>query len=212
MERLSGSAKRQTCWPCRFRCRGAFRLLAGSWPNRAGGQWLSDLTKLVRSELVRSRRSARPALGIEASSSIASEGRTGAPAPRPGGRDGGVALLVHRRLRGQASGERVTDQRPAGIACRPSRFEVEEQPQSNTDVGKVTTYPKSLVSARDQFASKRGLPLYRRLLNDSRKRVMHGVCEEVCYRGLLRLTVRSKASSIIWVGHSGCRPMSPAEE
>ncbi|MER8408822.1 Fic family protein [Mesorhizobium sp. M1307] len=54
-------------------------------------------------------------------------------------------------------------------------FEAEEQPQPNADVEEVTNYLDALAYARNQLASKRGLPLSLRLLNEAHKRLMRGV-------------------------------------
>ena len=54
-------------------------------------------------------------------------------------------------------------------------FEAEEQPQPNADVEEVTNYLDALAYARGQLASKRGLPLSLRLLNEAHKRLMRGV-------------------------------------
>src|SRR5256885_9882681 len=54
-------------------------------------------------------------------------------------------------------------------------FEAEEQPQPNADVEEVTNYLDALAYARGQLASKRGLPLSPRLLNEAHKRLMRGV-------------------------------------
>ncbi len=54
-------------------------------------------------------------------------------------------------------------------------FEAEEQPQPNADVEEVTNYLDALSHARGQLASKRGLPLSLRLLNEAHKRLMRGV-------------------------------------
>ncbi|WP_352503672.1 Fic/DOC family N-terminal domain-containing protein [Mesorhizobium sp. M0012] len=57
-------------------------------------------------------------------------------------------------------------------------FEAEEQPQPNADVEEVTNYLDALAYARNQLASKRGLPLSLRLLNEAHKRLMRGVRAE----------------------------------
>jgi Fic family protein len=54
-------------------------------------------------------------------------------------------------------------------------FEAEEMPQPNADVEEVTNYLDALAYARGQLASKRGLPLSLRLLNEAHKRLMRGV-------------------------------------
>lgn len=54
-------------------------------------------------------------------------------------------------------------------------FEAEEHPQPSADVEEVTNYLDALAYARGQLASKRGLPLSLRLLNEAHKRLMHGV-------------------------------------
>lgn len=54
-------------------------------------------------------------------------------------------------------------------------FEAEEQPAPNADVEEVTNYLDALAYARGQLASKRGLPLSMRLLNEAHKRLMCGV-------------------------------------
>ncbi|MER9862287.1 Fic/DOC family N-terminal domain-containing protein [Mesorhizobium sp. M0185] len=54
-------------------------------------------------------------------------------------------------------------------------FEAEEQPQPNADVEEVTKYLDALAYARNQLASKHGLPLSLRLLNEAHKRLMRGV-------------------------------------
>jgi Fic family protein len=53
-------------------------------------------------------------------------------------------------------------------------FEAEERPQPNADVEEVTNYLDALTYARGQLASKRGLPLSLRLLNEAHKRLMRG--------------------------------------
>ena len=53
-------------------------------------------------------------------------------------------------------------------------FEAEEQPAPNADIEEVTNYLDALRYARAQLASKRGLPLSMRLLNEAHKRLMHG--------------------------------------
>jgi Fic family protein len=54
-------------------------------------------------------------------------------------------------------------------------FEAEEQPAPNADIEEVTNYLDALAYARGQLASKRGLPLSMRLLNEAHKRLMRGV-------------------------------------
>lgn len=54
-------------------------------------------------------------------------------------------------------------------------FEAEEAPQPNADVEEVTNYLDALTYARGQLASKRGLPVSLRLLNEAHKRLMRGV-------------------------------------
>jgi Fic family protein len=54
-------------------------------------------------------------------------------------------------------------------------FEAEEQPAPNADVEEVTNYLDALAYARGQLASKRGLPLSMRLLNEAHERLMRGV-------------------------------------
>lgn len=54
-------------------------------------------------------------------------------------------------------------------------FEAEDQPQPNADVEEVTNYLDALAYARGQLASKRGLPVSLRLLNEAHKRLMRGV-------------------------------------
>jgi Fic family protein len=54
-------------------------------------------------------------------------------------------------------------------------FEAEEQPAPNADIEEVTNYLDALNHARTQLASKRGLPLSMRLLNEAHRRLMHGV-------------------------------------
>lgn len=54
-------------------------------------------------------------------------------------------------------------------------FEAEERPRPNADVEEVTNYLDALAYARGQLASKRGLPLSLRLLNEAHKRLMRGV-------------------------------------
>jgi Fic family protein len=54
-------------------------------------------------------------------------------------------------------------------------FEAEEESTPNADVEEVTNYLDALAYARGQLASKRGLPLSTRLLNDAHKRLMRGV-------------------------------------
>ncbi|MGH6671690.1 MAG: Fic/DOC family N-terminal domain-containing protein, partial [Xanthobacteraceae bacterium] len=56
-------------------------------------------------------------------------------------------------------------------------FEAEDQRQPNADVEEVTNYLDALAYARGQLASKRGLPLSLRLLNEAHKRLMR------CVRG-----------------------------
>src|SRR5262249_36813888 len=50
----------------------------------------------------------------------------------------------------------------------------EEQPAPNADVEEVTNYLDALGYSRSQLASKRGLPLSMRLLNDAHRRLMRG--------------------------------------
>jgi Fic family protein len=76
-------------------------------------------------------------------------------------------------------------------------FEAEEQPQPNADVEEVTNYLDALAYAREQLASKRGLPLSLRLLNEAHKRLMRGVRGESKQPGDIR---RSQN----WIG--GSRP------
>jgi Fic family protein len=54
-------------------------------------------------------------------------------------------------------------------------FEAQDAPQANADVEEVSNYLDALAYARDQLASKRGLPLSMRLLNEAHKRLMRGV-------------------------------------
>ena len=54
-------------------------------------------------------------------------------------------------------------------------FEAEGQSRPNVDVEEVTNYLDALAYARGQLASKRGLPLSVRLLNEAHKRLMRGV-------------------------------------
>ena len=53
-------------------------------------------------------------------------------------------------------------------------FEAEERARPNADVEEVTNYLDALAYARGQIASKRGLPLSLRLLNEAHKRLMRG--------------------------------------
>ena len=53
-------------------------------------------------------------------------------------------------------------------------FEAEEEPAPNAAVEEVTNYLHALAYARGQLASKRGLPLSMRLLNEAHKRLMRG--------------------------------------
>ena len=76
-------------------------------------------------------------------------------------------------------------------------FEAEEQPKPNADVEEVTNYLDALAYAREQLASKRGLPLSLRLLNEAHKRLMRGVRGESKQPGDIR---RSQH----WIG--GSRP------
>ncbi|TGP15086.1 Fic family protein, partial [Mesorhizobium sp. M1D.F.Ca.ET.231.01.1.1] len=54
-------------------------------------------------------------------------------------------------------------------------FEAEEGPAPNADVEEVTNYLDALAYARDQLASKQGLPISMRLLNEAHKRLMRDV-------------------------------------
>ncbi len=54
-------------------------------------------------------------------------------------------------------------------------FEAQDAPQANADVEEVSNYLDALAYARDQLASKRGLPLSMRLLNEAHKRLMRSV-------------------------------------
>jgi len=54
-------------------------------------------------------------------------------------------------------------------------FEAEERPRPNPDVEEVTSHLDALVCARGQLASKRGLTLSLRLLNEAHKRLMRRV-------------------------------------
>lgn len=54
-------------------------------------------------------------------------------------------------------------------------FEAEDQPAPNAEVEEVCNYLDALNFARAQLAGKRGLPLSMRLLNETHKRLMHGV-------------------------------------
>ena len=54
-------------------------------------------------------------------------------------------------------------------------FEAEDHPAPNADIEEVTNYLDALAYARGQLASKRGLPLSMRLLNEAHKRLMRGV-------------------------------------
>jgi cell filamentation protein, protein adenylyltransferase len=54
-------------------------------------------------------------------------------------------------------------------------FEAEDEAVPNANVREVTNYLDALNYARDQLASKRGLPLSVRLLNEAHKRQMRRV-------------------------------------
>jgi Fic family protein len=54
-------------------------------------------------------------------------------------------------------------------------FEAEEESAPNADLEEITNYLDALAYARRQLASKRGLPLSMRLLNEAHKRLMRGV-------------------------------------
>src|SRR5579883_1137631 len=76
-------------------------------------------------------------------------------------------------------------------------FEAEERPQANADVEEVTNYLDALTYARGQLASKRGLPLSLRLLNEAHKRLMRGARGGSKQPGEIRLSQN-------WIG--GSRP------
>ncbi|MBV8770404.1 MAG: Fic family protein [Hyphomicrobiales bacterium] len=76
-------------------------------------------------------------------------------------------------------------------------FEAEEKPRPNADIEEVTNYLEALTYARRQLASKRGLPLSVRLLNEAHKRLMHGTRGGSKQPGEIR---RSQS----WIG--GSRP------
>jgi Fic family protein len=80
-------------------------------------------------------------------------------------------------------------------------FEAEEQSEPNADVEEVSNYLNALAYARGQFASKRGLPLSLRLLNEAHKRLMRGVRGGSKQSGEIR---RSQN----WIG--GSRPANAA--
>ena len=76
-------------------------------------------------------------------------------------------------------------------------FEAEERSQANADVEEVTNYLDALTYARGQLASKRGLPLSLRLLNEAHKRLMRGARGGSKQPGEIRLSQN-------WIG--GSRP------
>jgi len=82
-------------------------------------------------------------------------------------------------------------------------FEAEEQPVSNADIEEVTNYLDALNYARTQLASKTGLPLSMRLLNEAHKRLMHGVRGANKQPGEVRLSQNwiggSRAGNAIYV-------------
>lgn len=80
-------------------------------------------------------------------------------------------------------------------------FEAEEQPAANADIEEVTNYLDALAYARGQLASKRGLPLSMRLLNETHKRLMRGVRGSNKQPGEVRRTQN-------WIG--GSRPGNAA--
>jgi Fic family protein len=76
-------------------------------------------------------------------------------------------------------------------------FEAEEHAQPDADLEEVSNYLAALAYARRQLASKRGLPLSVRLLNEAHKRLMRGV------RGANRQPGEVRRSQN-WIG--GSRP------
>ena len=80
-------------------------------------------------------------------------------------------------------------------------FEAEEEPPPHAEVEEITNYLDALAYARDQLASKRGLPLSMRLLNGAHKRLMRGVRDSDKQPGELRRTQN-------WLG--GSRPGNAA--
>jgi Fic family protein len=80
-------------------------------------------------------------------------------------------------------------------------FEAEEDASPDADVEEVTNYLAALAYARKQLASKRGLPLSMRLLNEAHKRLMRGV------RGANRQPGEVRRSQN-WIG--GSRPGNAA--
>lgn len=76
-------------------------------------------------------------------------------------------------------------------------FEAEEHGRPDVDLEEVTNYLSALTYARRQLASKRGLPLSVRLLNEAHKRLMRGV------RGANRQPGEIRRSQN-WIG--GSRP------
>src|SRR5579883_1360034 len=80
-------------------------------------------------------------------------------------------------------------------------FEAEERSQANADVEEVTNYLDALTYARGQLASKRGLPLSLRLLNEAHKRLMRGARGGSKQPGEIRLSQN-------WIG--GSRPGNAA--
>jgi Fic family protein len=80
-------------------------------------------------------------------------------------------------------------------------FEAEEKPAPNPDIEEVTNYLAALAYARGQLASRRGLPLSIRLLNEAHKRLMRGV------RGANRQPGEVRRSQN-WIG--GSRPGNAA--
>jgi cell filamentation protein, protein adenylyltransferase len=76
-------------------------------------------------------------------------------------------------------------------------FEAEEQRRPDVDLEEVTNYLSALAYARRQLASKRGLPISVRLLNEAHKRLMRGA------RGANRQPGEIRRSQN-WIG--GSRP------